>query len=324
MSTRASNSSSSSSTGFEQHQNRDCILTQTVTVIPDSPSPSAASEKQRQLDSTEPAPSPPPPPTPSWMPADGPVPTYHESAAQAQAQAQTDSSWTTDRSSPPPLSPATPSSSSNAHGKQAASEDEDAALFAEEYDGYEEMSASLSTLAPPPTIDEDVSPPSPSASTAQLQQPLLQDLQRPVERDGGPSFALPLAGAPVHDTAAAELDVTASPPSLRGVVVGADPLPELDLEPPPYVRPLSSDNVHQSADAASMICERPTESTRGRRGEPPSLAPPLPASSERLQSSELRAIAVVGGPPPYTSHGREDQGQASQVSQANADTRATD
>lgn len=189
--------STSASSSADQHQNRDCIVTQTVTILPDAPPPSSSSEeKQRFVESltaatTLDAQS----ASSTWTPADGLVPTYHESAAHAQAEV----GWIP---SPPPLSPAPQSAppilappppppppaasppdppSANASGKMPVRDldnvnvdagSEELLFEGEEYDGYEEMSESLSSLAPPPRIDEDVSPPSPSAPVVMVRSVL--------------------------------------------------------------------------------------------------------------------------------------------------------
>lgn len=108
---------------------RDVVLSQAIFIIPDPPSLSRSS-KQREVETyAESSP-------PNWMPADGPVPSYHESESEP-AEGSGSGSW----------------------GERAAA----SRAGEEEYDGYEELSASLSTRAPPPTIDEDVSPPDASA-----------------------------------------------------------------------------------------------------------------------------------------------------------------
>lgn len=109
--------------------------------MPDTPP--VRSDKQKEVERDDNA--------PSWLAAAGPVPPYHEST---EGSSLLTTSW---NPQPPPLSPTTESS----HAAERAETD---ASFEEEYDGYEDMSTALSALAPPPAIDEDVSPPSPSAS----------------------------------------------------------------------------------------------------------------------------------------------------------------
>ena len=140
----------------DSYQNRDVILTRTIYIVPDTPPSTGRSEKMREVETEQREEH-----QPGWMSEDGPVPTYHESAAAAAEDvdavgevAGTGSSWLGEGSS-----------SSTGEGSSKAAVD---TLLDEEYDGYEEisMSASLSTRAPPPTIDEDVSPPPPTPGIA--------------------------------------------------------------------------------------------------------------------------------------------------------------
>ncbi|ORY80209.1 hypothetical protein BCR35DRAFT_352539 [Leucosporidium creatinivorum] len=142
----------SSSSSSDHHQNRDVLVSRTVFIVPDTPTPSIRSEKQREVasEATD--------AVPGWMPADGPVPTYHESAATARSMGEPSGSWNASGSPSPGESSASSSGLGNGKSENDTSWDD-------EYDGYEEISASLSTRAPPPTIDEDVSPPPPSSSS---------------------------------------------------------------------------------------------------------------------------------------------------------------
>ncbi|KAL8292320.1 hypothetical protein RQP46_001786 [Phenoliferia psychrophenolica] len=118
---------------------RDVVLSRAVFIIPDSPSP--RSDKQREVERyAEVSP-------PNWMPADGPVPTYHESANEpSPGEGSGSGSWA--------IAGGSGFAFGGEDGRVESVEEEE-----EEYDGYEELSASLSTRVPPPTIDEDVSPP---------------------------------------------------------------------------------------------------------------------------------------------------------------------
>ncbi|KAK4057658.1 hypothetical protein OIO90_001306 [Microbotryomycetes sp. JL221] len=154
----------------EQHQNRDCIISRTIYIVPDLPSSRADKQKEveRDLESDDESASPYPLSSSGYTPAfDGPVPSYVE--------AEYSGSWTPE---PPPMSPPPHSAQSSNNlvsppppphpqvGTSSSYLDYSNAdsTFEEEYDGYEDISAALSHLAPPPAIDEDVSPPSPSAN----------------------------------------------------------------------------------------------------------------------------------------------------------------
>lgn len=91
------------------------------------------------------------------MPADGPVPTYHESANESiTTPGEASGSWGA-------LGGEEGTSAHGSGGEPTVARDlwdrSGGGGEEVEYDGYEELSASLSTRAPPPTIDEDVSPP---------------------------------------------------------------------------------------------------------------------------------------------------------------------
>jgi len=107
----------------ETSTRQECILSQVVTILPDWPAPSAvAAEKQREVRAS------------AADDDEGGVPTYDESSSDPVSSfART--TYIGDMEPPPGW-------------------DE------EEYDGYEELSARASAVPPPPTIDEDVSPPS--------------------------------------------------------------------------------------------------------------------------------------------------------------------
>ena len=108
-------------------------LSRTVFIIPDTPSP--RSNKQREVERYAEV-------SPPTFGVDGPVPEYHESASPGEGSGS--GSWSV--------------TGEGSHGFSI--EDlEERGEEEEEYDGYEELSASLSTRVPPPTIDEDVSPP---------------------------------------------------------------------------------------------------------------------------------------------------------------------
>ncbi|SCZ90834.1 BZ3500_MvSof-1268-A1-R1_Chr1-3g02297 [Microbotryum saponariae] len=116
---------------------RDVTVSRDVHIVPDPPMTSTTlSEKQRQVEAeVESVP-------PGWTPAEGSIPSYHESAV-GDVAVGTSSDF---REGPSRVG------STHVFSTNLISE--------EEYDGYEELSASLSTRAPPPTIDADVSPPS--------------------------------------------------------------------------------------------------------------------------------------------------------------------
>ncbi|SGY31499.1 BQ5605_C002g01235 [Microbotryum silenes-dioicae] len=116
---------------------RDVTVSRDVHIVPDPPMTSTTlSEKQRQVEAeVESVP-------PGWTPTEGSIPSYHESAVGDLAVG-TSSDF---REGPSRVG------STHVFPTDLIGE--------EEYDGYEELSASLSTRAPPPTIDADVSPPS--------------------------------------------------------------------------------------------------------------------------------------------------------------------
>ncbi|KAK4055128.1 hypothetical protein OIV83_000408 [Microbotryomycetes sp. JL201] len=132
----------------DQHQNRDSIVSRTIHIVPDYPA--SRSDKQKEVDRD----ASPDGFSPTWLAQDGPVPTYFESTSSMNDGG---GSWTPQ---PPPVSPLVPGTSAGLSPPAHSNAD---STFEEEYDGYEDISASLSNLAPPPAIDEDVSPPSPGA-----------------------------------------------------------------------------------------------------------------------------------------------------------------
>ncbi|KAM0793561.1 hypothetical protein ACM66B_000997 [Microbotryomycetes sp. NB124-2] len=140
----------------DQHQNRDWIVSRTVYIVPDYPV--SRSDKQKEVDRD----NAPDGFSPNWLSSQdaGPAPTYLDATSSATSDGG--STWTPQ---PPPLSPLSPGSSGAAVplSPPPLSSNIDS-TFDEEYDGYEDISASLTNLAPPPAIDEDVSPPSPGAA----------------------------------------------------------------------------------------------------------------------------------------------------------------
>ncbi|SCV68730.1 BQ2448_851 [Microbotryum intermedium] len=115
---------------------RDVTVSREVHIVPDPPMMSTLSEKQREVEAkVDSVP-------PGWSPADGSIPSYHESAVGDVAVG-------------------TSSDAREGYSREPSANGFPTELIGEEeYDGYEELSASLSTRAPPPTIDADVSPPS--------------------------------------------------------------------------------------------------------------------------------------------------------------------
>ena len=236
---------------------QDCLLTRTIFIVPDSPS--TRTDKQREVETDAET-------LPHWMPDDGPVPAYHESAASS---GEASGSW----------------------GGGASSTSFRAALWnseregegydgEEEYDGYEELSASLSTRAPPPTIDEDVSPPS---ATEDPPPSLDAPFARP--DDSPPTFApnpFPLDSA------------DGSPPSHP-------------TTPEPFLLDLSSlilpSSLHSSASSSTPPSPpSPIFVIPGLEASPNEecLPPPYGGTSPAV------VVGTASGPPPYTSHSSGD------------------
>ncbi|BGP44744.1 hypothetical protein JCM10450v2_000558 [Rhodotorula kratochvilovae] len=140
----------------------DAVLSHDVFILPDTPT--ARTDKQKEVDREHTYAALPPPAEPWSAQQDAPVPTYvehseHDSGEPVPVPGASGSSTSAWALSGP---------SSSSGGLALAFDNVPyAAVYPtdgdeEEYDGYEELSlpATLSTRAPPPAIDEDVSPPS--------------------------------------------------------------------------------------------------------------------------------------------------------------------
>lgn len=98
--------------------------------------------------------------------ADGPVPAYYENSSEAQYEGEGEGEQDLEigvgvgGSGAPSSSTSASTSRYSNSAWDPSSSTLDTGLEAE-YDGYEELSLSLSSRIPPPRIDEDVSPPSP-------------------------------------------------------------------------------------------------------------------------------------------------------------------
>lgn len=282
----------------DSHQNRDVILTRTIYIVPDTPPSTIRSEKMREVESEQREEQ-----QPAWISEDGPVPTYHESAVAAaedeHSAGGSGSSW---------LGEGPTSVMGEGSSKAAVDTSLD-----EEYDGYEEvsMSASLSTRAPPPTIDEDVSPPPPtpgSADNASLPLPspsahdsdLLPSLTPPPDdfgsqqqqQRGGQFSFIPLLSHPPTSSSSPDTSGPSSPLQLQplypsdvpGLSLGASA--HLSDVPPPPLSPTS-------LDMALGTGEQGSPPPYGGGPSPPSNAAVRPEAAPR--GSELRTSHADGG-----------------------------
>lgn len=314
----------SSSSSSDHHQNRDVLVSRTIFIVPDTPLPSVRSEKQREVasEATD--------TVPGWMPADGPVPTYHESAATARSLGEASGSWHASGSTSPGEGSASSSSVGTGKNEMDTSWDE-------EYDGYEEISASLSTRAPPPTIDEDVSPPPPSSSSisstldpsppppASPPPPLPEDLDldldlTPPPDHFGPSQPTSFSFIPFNSHSishTALTNVSSSPNSTPTTSAPASPR----VLQPLYAVSNSSLSPRLDLDATEDAPRLSPGGGMGEDGSPPpyggageGATPPEPSSEERepraaVHEQGQREPRVANGPPPeYSSHGHGHQG----------------
>ncbi|GAA6050458.1 hypothetical protein JCM3770_002606 [Rhodotorula araucariae] len=275
----------------------DAVLSQDVFILPDTPA--ARTDKQKEVERADPYAALSPGAEP-WAQQDAPVPTYvenseHDSGEPLPASGSSSAAVTWAARS---------SSSTSALG--LLDDVPYAAVYPtdgdeEEYDGYEEISlpATLSTRAPPPAIDEDVSPPSVG------------------EPSSVAGLALATAQGGVID--ASELDGDSGPPPpddfayAHGAVEAGTPPPDIDSSPLPV--PLRA--LLASASAAVVVAPTAPEQFHPRRprSPPPPLSPlgssalelggadyllPARGAAHRGPSPAASASASASPPPPLS------------------------
>lgn len=258
-----------------------CELVQQVIIIPDLPA-LVKSEKQKEVESAR---------------LEAVVPPYFEAARSGAASTSNTPVWPVDR---------VDEARQYEYGSQSrvGSESEDEP----EFDGYEELSEALSTRIPPPTINEDVSPPSHllSSSTSlpinDVEYPSLEasldDLTTEIPRD---TFQ-PLR--PPHHSSPSGILLSQS---LSSLLLAAPSTLE-------FLAPSQSTVHDPSAAAQSLHAPSPAESDRsgvGSGGGEEPLPPPYMgdtttitvASGVNTTVSTLGPLTggAVSGPPPYES-----------------------
>ncbi|GAA5870215.1 hypothetical protein JCM16303_001929 [Sporobolomyces ruberrimus] len=326
----ANNSLSNSSSPNPSPASSDAILTQPIYIVPSAPSPRNSKQKEAEQEheivDSEPRwslfPGPPPAVRLADSPGegtDGPVPSYVEHGA--------------DDPGIPSMSFAEASGSRSARVMwdregEIDREDDDE----EEYDGYEELSIPVPEAGPPPPgIDEDVSPPSPSEPTHERPLPPLRDLgsETPTQRE---SVVQDLNGLATHSqdrtcSGSPPTSEPSSPPpplSPLPIVDTVLPIPSEHLPPPYMGDPLPPPPALVSTPPPPLDDDHTPHmnATHERHGSPPhpvrnpiasrpnSPLPPRPLLLETRSTSSAPPPSSSWDPPPYqeeiTSHRSED------------------
>ncbi|GAA5908047.1 uncharacterized protein JCM6883_004099 [Sporobolomyces salmoneus] len=234
------NSNANSSSSSHGSTSLDAVLSQPIFIVPSTPSSRTDKQKEAEahFDAPESSrswsflPAPPPPIPLADSPGegiDGPVPSYVEHGADDPGIASTSRSTPWDQ------------------------EEEDE----EEYDGYEELSIPIAEAGPPPpAIDDDISPPSPSQPThARLFEPsstLSTEENEP--RDSGDFASFP----PLNDSHASlpsppTSEPSSPPPPLSPLSISHDHYPLPPLAPPPGHLPDENESTRVPTEAPPNV-----------------------------------------------------------------------